>query len=467
MQLAVRPEDAGMEMPLPVESVAVAPPLRGNQMRKFCLLAAIIPALLAQQPSDPRELLAKARDLVIARLMRLSDYVCVQTVDRQYFKYLQRVKRLDWSGEQFAPPSCAEIAVFDKENPRDRVLQSTDRLRLELKVSQGTEIGTWAGASQFGSRSVFDLVGGGTYETGTMGTFLGDIFENGTYHYMGEETAGTIKLAAYGYQVPLLSSHYRFKTGSGSTPTAFSGVFWIDSDSLEIRRLRVDANEMPPETGGCEATTTVEYQAVQVGAGEFLLPVRSSMRMVRMDGTETRTTAVYSGCREYRGEATIRFDDAAAPSDVPAAAAPASPLPAGISFSLALTSPIDTDTAAAGDVFTARLREAVHISKEVLVPAGARVEGRIVQMQHSLIQPRQFTISLMLEKIEVHGVASPLYARLSWEAGSTGISVPPLGQSPLVAALVFTTNNGRHIVRAGYQTNWVTVAPPPGTGPAL
>jgi hypothetical protein len=427
-------------------------------VRRLCVLAAITAALLAQKPSDPAELLAKARELVIARAKRLPNYVCVQTVDRQYFKYLQRIKRLNWPGQHPVAPSCAEIAAFDKENPRDLLLQSTDRLRLEIKASQGTEIGTWAGASRFGSRSVFDLVAG-TYETGTMGTFLGDIFQNGTYRYKGEETAGKIKLTAYEYRVPLGSSHYRFKTGSGWTPTAYSGVFWIDSDSLEISRLMMDTNEMPTETGGCEAITTVEYQPVKVGAGEFLLPIRSSMRMLRRDGTETRTSAVYAGCREYHGEATIRFDDAA-PGDVQSSVAPAAPLPAGISLSLALTSPIDTDTAAAGDVFKARLREPVRTSGRVLVPAGATVEGRIVQMQHSAIQPQQFTISLMLEKVEVRGVATPLFARISWVGGSTSISLPPLGQSPLVAALVFKTNSNGYIVRSGYQTNWVTVAAP-------
>ena len=432
-------------------------------MRKLGLVAAMTAALLAQQPSDPSEFLAKARDLAISRAKRLPDYVCVQTVDRQYFKYLQSVKHLDWPG-QSASPSCAEIAALRKENSRDLVLQSTDRLRLELKVSEGEEIGTWAGASQFGSRSVFDLIGGGAYETGIMGTFLGDILENATYSYQGEESAGSSKLAAYAYRVPFQSSHYRFKSGPGWTATAFNGVFWVDPDSLEIRRLMLDANEMPPETGGCEAITTIDYQAVKVGADDFVLPIRSSMRMVRMDGSETRTSAVYSGCRQYHGESSIRFDDSAAPAEIrPAAApgaAPAAPLPAGITLSLALAAPIDTDTAAAGDVFTAKLREPVRTSKGVLVPAGASVEGRIVRMQHSLTPPQQFTISVMLEKIEVHGVATPLFARLGFEAGSTGISLPPLGQSPLIGALVFTTNGSRHTVRAGYQMNWITVEAP-------
>ena len=382
-------------------------------MRKLCWFAAMSAALLAQQPSDPTELLAKARDLAISRAKRLPDYVCVQTVDRQYFKYVTSIKHLEWPGEQSARLSCAEIAAFRKDDSRDLVLQSTDRLRLDLKVSEGEEIATWAGASQFGSRNVFELIGGGAYETGIMGTFLGDILENATYRFMGEETAGSSKLAAYEYRVPLQSSHYRFMAGPGWASTPYNGVLSIDPDSLEIRRLTLDTNEMPPETGGCEAITTIDYQAVKVGAGDFVLPIRSSMRMVGMGGNETRSTAVYSGCRQYHGESSIRFDDAAPSADVPAAAAPGGPLPAGIALSLALASPIDTDTAAAGDVFTAKLREPVRTAKGVLVPAGASVEGRIVRMQHSLTPPQQFTISVMLEKIEVRGVPAPLFARLS------------------------------------------------------
>ena len=415
-------------------------------------LAVAMP-LLAQEPSDPTELLVKARSLVVARAKRLPDYTCVQSVDRQYFEPPK---------PQVPPPSCAQIAAFNKENPDSLVLHATDRLRLDLKVSHGMEIGAWPGASQFSSRSVFDLIGGGAYGTGTLGSFLSDIFQNGdaTYNRLGEQTTGGATLAAYAYRVPLISSHYLIKAGSGWAATAFSGVFWFDSESADLRRLLVEAKEIPQETGTCEVATSVEYRRVKVGAGEFLLPVRSSMRMVSMEATETRTTAVYSGCREYHGEATIRFDDAAAGGEVQSAAVAAAPLPAGMPLSLALVSPIDTDTAAAGDAFTARLRKPIRTSKDILAPAGATVEGRVVQMRHSLEEPRHFTISLMLEKLEVRGVATPLYAKLRPEDKSTSIVLPPIGQSPLVAALVFATDRNRYIVAAGYQSNWVTLAPP-------
>jgi len=421
-------------------------------MRKLCLLGAVTTAILAQ-PSDPAELLAKARDLIVASAKRLPDYVCVQTVDRQYFKHLYR---------QWRPPSCAQIAAFNQEHPRDLVLDSTDRLRIELKVSQGMEIGAWPGESRLGSRSVFDLASGGAYGTGALGTFFGDIFERGgaIYTYIGEETAAGLKLESYGYQVPAGSSHYEVKTGSDWTATAFSGTFRIDADSLDLRRLMVVASELPPESGGCQAETTVEYQKVKVGTGEFLLPLRSSMHILMTDATESRTAAVYSGCREYHGEATIRFDRAAVVGEVQETAASTAPLPAGLPLSLALTSPIDTETAAAGDIVTLKLRKPVRTPEEVLVPAGATVEGRILRMQHRLEKPRHFTIGLLLEKLEVRGGATQLYAKLDRGDQSRSIVLPPMGQSRLVAALVFTTDKSRHVVPARYQTNWVTVAPP-------
>ncbi len=183
------------------------------------------------------------------------------------------------------------------------------------------------------------------------------------------------------------------------------------------------------------------------------------MRLVETDAAETRTAAVYSGWREYHGEATIRFDDTAASGEVQAAA-PTRPLPAGLSLSLELTSPIDTDTVAAGDVVTAKLSKPVRNSKKVLVPAGAVVQARVVQMQHWLIEPRHFAICLMLELLRVGGVATRLYGGLRPKAGSTNkdIDLPPPGQC---VAFVFRTNESRYIVAAGYQSSWVTGEPPP------
>jgi len=419
-------------------------------MRAF-LLIPVAAALFAQNPPDPSERLARAREILIQRDARLPDYTCVQTVERRYFKRRHAA---------YPPPDCDQIRSL---RPDTLVLESTDRLRLELKVSQGHEIGSWAG-SGFTSRDIFDLIGGGPYGTGMIGALIDDIFVNGgaAYGYMGENSNTGRSLSIYTYRVPVESSHYRVKADSNWVLTAFYGVFWLDSNSLDLKRLIVDAHDLPPETRTCEAATGVDYQKVKVGAGEFLLPQRSTMHLVMADESETQSTAVYSGCREYRGEAVIHFDEVPMGGETKTAEASATPLPAGLPFSLALTEPIDTDTAAAGDIVRAKVRAAVRDarSKAVLAPAGAMVQGRIVQMQHWLDRSRQFRISILLEKLETGGVSRPLYAKID-HGHATTITLPPVGQSPLVGVFPFTTDKDSYRVPAGYQSNWVTVAPPP------
>lgn len=419
------------------------------------LLLPVAAALLAQGPLDPTERLMRAREILVERGRHLPDYTCIQTVDRRYFK----------RRKAHYAPTCDEVRSL---GPHDLILESTDRLRLDIKFSQGFEIGSWAG-SQFSSRSIFDLVAGGPYGTGSLGALIWDIFVNGgaTYKYIGEETAGGARLSAYGYQVPVGASHYQVKSGSNWVPTAFSGIFWLDANSLDLKRIVERAVELPPETETCEADTTIDYEKVRVGGGEFLLPRQSSMRLVMQDETETQSTAVYSGCREYRGQATIHFDQVAPADEIKGVETPQVPLPAGLPLSLMLTEPIDTGTAAAGDIVKAKLEKSLRDpqSKAVLAPAGAIVEGRIIHMEHWLGRPSRFKISILLEKLEAGGVRRPLYAKLvhytaRTMSGPVEITLRPVGQSPFAAAFLFVTDKSRYLVHAGYQSEWVTVTPP-------
>ena len=431
------------------------------------LLIPMAVALAAQAPTDAPGRLARAREILSERNQRLPDYTCLQTVDRRYFR--PRHKR-----DQAAPCDPGR-----PRNPNSLALESTDRLRLDLKVSQGEEIGSWPG-SQFAPRSIFDLAGGGAYGTGMLGALISDTFVKGgaTYRYSGEQTSAGTHLSAYRYQVPATSSHYQVKTGSGWAPAAFGGTFWIDSDSAQLKRLTAQSQGLPPGSGACEVSTDVDYQQVRAGTGAFLLPQQSSMHIVMQDGNQTEFTAVYSGCREYRGEATIRFDESPAEGPAIAAAAPAAPIPVGLSLSLVLAEPIDTDTAAAGDLVKAKVRQPVRAvkSKTVLVPAGAAVEVRILQMQHWLSDTPRFVIALLPEKVEVAGVWRPVYAKavrqqslevgdvqhgtMVSRSGENVVILPPVGQSPQISAFQFPTDKNRYLVAAGYATDWETVAPP-------
>jgi hypothetical protein len=121
-------------------------------------LAGIIPIFLvlastirAQEPRDPEEVLVQARDKILERTERLPNYTCVQTVDRTFLKV---------DKPRFPVPSCDDLKA--KRNKKAYILkvEATDRLRLDVKVSGGTEIGAWAGASHFEDGNVLKLIKG-------------------------------------------------------------------------------------------------------------------------------------------------------------------------------------------------------------------------------------------------------------------------------------------------------------------
>ncbi len=427
------------------------------------ILFAAAGALCAQSPPEPTEVLAHARDSLMERMKRLPNYTCVQTVDRSY---LRRPKKRQ------PAPSCSQMHTESETHAYTPQLYLTDRLRLDVKVSHGNEIGSWVGASQFDSQSIFDLVGSGPFGTGALGTFLSDIFARGSarFEYHGEKPAGGVTLYEYSFQVPLSASHYFVQAGRDWHAIAYDGVVQIDPQSFDLRHLLVRTNELPPEAETCETVTSVDYERVRMGTGDFLLPQQSKLHILLTDSDENDTTTTYAGCREYHSEATIHFgaEPPAAATGQKAEAATPVTLPAGLSLSLALAAPIDTDTAAAGDAVVEKVRKPVRApgSNGVLMPAGATVRGRIIGMRHWLDSPARFDIAIRLETWEAGGSAIPIFAKPDRGENAAGsgmprgripIILPAAGQPVTVATFVFMTSRDRYVVPRGHESNWLTV----------
>ena len=428
------------------------------------LLLAVAGMLWAQTPPDPTLVLAQARDRIVANHPRLPNYTCTQTVNRSY---LRRAK------QPVTPPTCTQSKSERNSHEYGLDLYLMDRLRLDVKVSRVVEIGSWAGARQFDEKSIFDLVGRGPFGTGALGSFLSDIFDNqGTaFAYNGTVPADGGKLYQYGYEVPLGASHYLVKAGTDWQAIAYEGEVGIDPDSFDLKHLVVRADHLPQETEACEVTTDVDYAMVRLSRGDFLLPQKSRLQIVTTSTQEDDITTTYASCREYQSQSTISFgDDPAAGTSAKTATATRANLPAGAPILLALAEPIDTGVAAAGDVIVEKVRKAVQakVSKDVLIPAGATVRGRIVKMQHWLLPPGRFDVAIRLESWEVSGVSAPLYAEpdrsgLGENAAThlrgVPISLPPAAASPQVRSYIIQTDRKSYIFPRGFESKWITMTP--------
>ncbi len=424
------------------------------RLRLYLRLLSILPwtTLLAQSRPDPAQVLVQARDRVRNTLRRLPKYTCVQTVDRTYFEPRR---------QRFPTPSCDSIIGSGEMSRSDARMVATDRIRLDVAVAAGHEIHSWAGASRFDSRRVDEIVERGPIGTGPFGTFLNDIFENeGTeFLHAGDER----NLFIYRYRVPREASHYMVGDDGDWSVTGFDGTFEVNPQTFDLQRLTVRTGELPSDTGMCQATTSLDYQQLRIGAGRFLLPRENRLRILYTSACETESRTTYSACREYRGESQVRFDgfEAEAAGSVPAVSHSGAAVEAGISIDVRMLTAIDTDVAAAGDRVLARVASPGVNSRtgRVTVAEGSILQGRITRMEHRLKPSPHFLIVIQFESLEQNGAATPLTATLDRTSRTLSrgerIQMPAAGHNR--GALIFPTSKSRYVVPVGYATRWRTV----------
>lgn len=61
-------------------------------------------------------------------------------------------------------------------------------------------------------------------------------------------------------------------------------------------------------------------------------------------------------------------------------------LPAGTAVKMKLETPVSTSNSQAGDVFSGRVTQEVKMDEQVVIPVGAAIEGRVIQVE----EPRRF-----------------------------------------------------------------------------
>ncbi len=386
--------------------------------RAICFIAI---AALAQDPSATLE---RARNKMLSEIPTRPRYSCVETIDRSYFS---RPRLLS------SPPSCERLSADRKAGRAKLRLDATDRLRVEVAVTQGTEIYSWTRPTSF-SYSLEQILQFGPTGTGAFAAHLIDIFSNPSVRFQALEEGG--ENLEYAFRVPIEASRLIIKAGTQWRPAGYSGSFAIDRSSLEMRRVTMQSDELPPETSLCEVSTTNDYQADKPLG--LLLPSVSRSHDILRDATETDSVTTFSDCRESAPPPSVQEtdQDLALPQQT---------------LELALLTPIDTATAAAGDVISARLTGPIlrPRSSEVLAPAGSAVTGRIVQVEHRLFPRNYFVVSMAFDRVQIDGKFFKLRIK------SESISVATNPEWPM-GTFTFPANNSRYVIPAGFKSKWLT-----------
>lgn len=354
------------------------------------------------QPPSPRAPLpahvlnlSKIRRNVETSAMRVPDYACLETIVRH-----------------------------GRQSPQ-QALRHLDTLQLEVGIINNKEVYSWPGAETFGDVRPGDLVSFGAVSTGEFMQLLRAVFIGNmsviTWH--GEETLNGRRALRYNWVLPLLGFRSQVNLSGISGDVSLKGSFWADAGTLELLRLESQADEIPPMLPLARMATRIDYGKMPIHGRTVWFPQSAESHLLQTSGQETLNQIEFSHCRQYSGASTISFDDPA-PT---AAAAPPKPLeridlPPGVTLNLRLDTEIDSARANVGDPITAQLTADAVLKKQVLIPAGALVKGRIRRLERSTELTPHYVVGLEFSVIESPTQRARFYGLLETVQPVTGLT---------------------------------------------
>ena len=417
----------------------------------FLLIAA---AAHAQPAASPEDIYQLARRRVLDEVNRLPNFTCVQTITRRVYA----------NAPHRRPPSCADV-LRDRETGNHHLpLVMWDRLRVDVAIADKHEVYSWVSAAKFDESDLRQLVRGGQTVMGDFGPLLLSIFEDHpAMRFQGERKVGGRRRFEYSYETSAESSQYQVKVGPEQFNTPYEGSVYLDPNTADAVRVIARSAELPELTGYCQVTRELEYSRLRIGAGDAMIPREASSWAIGRDGVAMVSTSDYSGCREYVGESSLRFDEpgSSLPSATSGTANPdaTAAIPPGLPFACTIVTPIDSDTAATGDPFEAILRSPLtDASGKLLAPAGARLYGRLTAFTGHPAnggRPQSYQIGLQFRSIAIDGKRLPLAATPVGETLGKKISIL-LNVHPNVGTFVI---HEKQVHLTSLESKWVTAIP--------
>jgi hypothetical protein len=428
-------------------------------LRSVALVGCLATALCGQQSKTDLLRLVQAR--ISDSLDRLPRYMCTLTIDRKEF---QRDVR--------SPRSSACDGEQDQAKAH---LVTSDRLRLDVAKTAGGEMYSWVGENHFNDQDLLSLVRDGAISDGSFVGFLNNIFRTGEASFIfNRDTTWSGRIASdFGFKVPLERGKYSFSDGRQRITVGYQGTFLVDPETGDLLRLTIRTDPLFPQTTDCYLSTELDYRRVAVANTDALLPTESLLTVFSSDGTEAENHTKFSNCHVFLADSTVSFDP---PSNVPGpekgrvTGSQALVIPSRVRFRVALAQGIDTATAAAGDGIKGRLITPIQAGRKLLIPAGASIGGRIVEVRQLDGAASYIRFRFKLETVDVGDISIPLEA--TPDNGDAGHKARVGGfrqRSVEIGTLkalrdrsvefVFRSDHQPYLIGNGLTSSWITAAP--------
>lgn len=149
---------------------------------------------------------------------------------------------------------------------------------------------------------------------GEFGMWLNNIFDpvsEAKFTWSGWDELRGRRIAKFDYAVSQEHSTLSLSLSDlVKAVVAYHGSVWADPQSGEVWRIQTQADDIPEKVRTRSTATTIEYDAVPIGAKSYLLPVKAEVLMAT-DTNHIRNEMQFQGYKKFEAESTITFGDPA------------------------------------------------------------------------------------------------------------------------------------------------------------
>lgn len=159
------------------------------------------------------------------------------------------------------------------------------------------------------SKSMLDL--GGSTSTGEFASMLSSLFDpmrNTNFKFYRSTSSHDGESAIYDFKVTLPRSDWTITIGGQTLRPAYSGSVWVDKASAQVRRIELQADNVPKDFPLDEVQSAIDYEDVSLGTAKFLLPTHAeNLSCQRGSSFCTKNTIDFRDYHKYSGESSVTF----------------------------------------------------------------------------------------------------------------------------------------------------------------
>ena len=225
----------------------------------------------------------RTRSVAANYTKRLPDFVCIQTIRRSYHLTLPK----NWI------PS--------------------DTLTLKLRYAGQTEDRQLIARN--GQPVAAGEAAGGLENIGEFGGMLEGLFDRSTqaeFHWDSWKTVHGRAITVFSYRVAKEHSSYMLSFDPGGfvhrAVVGYHGTIEVDRESGEVLRLVYESEDVPNDFPMQSASTTVDYDYIEVAGKRYLLPVHAEIE-TSADGIRSRNISDFTEYRKFSSDSTITFGE--------------------------------------------------------------------------------------------------------------------------------------------------------------